>query len=217
MPFDVTLQQASADYTEYTFLEALTPSEQKAAFHVTDSEGQHLCLKIIAPNYDLSRLNREIRALQSLDHPNVAKLKEYTFSSKQGQQRHYIVEEYIEGNDLSDILMPNQQWSNDETSRFFAEICDGLAALRRIHIVHRDLKPSNIRVRDNNSPVIIDFGVARHLDLPDITHTSQGAGIGTPLYFSPEQFVGTKYDIDHRTDLFAVGVLMYQALVPYDS
>lgn len=213
MPFNVTLQDAQTEYPEYTFLKALTPSEQKAAFHVQDSEGQHLCLKIIAPDYDIDRLHREIRALQALDHPNVANLKEYTFSSKQGQQRHFIVEEYVEGDDLSDRLQANQQWPIDEAARFFAELCDGLAATRQIKIVHRDLKPSNIRVRPNGSPVIIDFGVARHLDLPDITNTSQGAGIGTPLYFSPEQFSGTKRDIDHRTDLFAVGVLLYQALV----
>jgi serine/threonine protein kinase len=79
--------------------------------------------------------------------------------------------------------------------------------------VHRDLKPSNIRVRADRSPVIIDFGLARHLDLPDLTRTAEGAAIGTPLYFSPEQFRGTKHDIDHRTDLFALGILVYQALV----
>jgi serine/threonine protein kinase len=88
-----------------------------------------------------------------------------------------------------------------------------LGALRAESIVHRDLKPSNIRVRQDGSPVIIDFGLARHLGLADLTRTSDGAAIGTPLYFAPEQFTGTKRDIDHRTDLFALGVLLYQALV----
>jgi serine/threonine protein kinase len=67
-------------------------------------------------------------------------------------------------------------------------------------------------VRPDGSPVLIDFGLARHLALPDLTNTIQGATIGTPLYFAPEQFDGTKYEIDHRTDLFAVGILIYQAL-----
>ena len=79
-------------------------------------------------------------------------------------------------------------------------------------IVHRDLKPANIRVRPNGSPIIIDFGLSRHLNLPDLTQTIDGAAIGTPRYFAPEQFDGTKYDIDHRTDLFAVGILIYEAL-----
>jgi len=95
----------------------------------------------------------------------------------------------------------------------FAPLCDGLEALRRVNVVHRDLKPQNIRLRPDGSPVIIDFGLARHLDLPDITLTIQGAQIGTPCYFAPEQFEGTKRDIEHRTDLFALGILLYEALV----
>ena len=73
-------------------------------------------------------------------------------------------------------------------------------------------KPENIRVRPDQTPVIIDFGLARHLGLPDLTQTSLGAGIGTPIYFAPEQFDGTKHDIDHRTDLFALGILIYEAI-----
>jgi serine/threonine protein kinase len=212
MPFNMQLEQARIEYPEYTFISALTPSEQKAAFHVRNAAGEDLCLKIIAPNYDIARLDREIMALQSISHPNVVRLREYTRSSKPGIQRHYMVEDYVAGTDLGDRLLPNQQWSTPEVSRFFAELCDGLSALRDLDIVHRDLKPSNIRVRPNGSPVIIDFGLARLLDQPDLTSTSEGAAIGTLRYFSPEQCRGTKYDIDHRTDLFAVGVLLYQAL-----
>ena len=68
-----------------------------------------------------------------------------------------------------------------------------------------------MRVRPDGTPVIIDFGLARHLGLPDLTKTIQGAGIGTPTYFAPEQFDGNKHDIDHRTDLFALGILLYEA------
>ena len=92
-----------------------------------------------------------------------------------------------------------------EVVRFFASLCDGLAALKAKGIVHRDIKPQNIRVRSNGDPVIIDFGLARHLGLPDLTKTIQGARLGTPAYFAPEQFDGNRHDIDHRTDLFAVG------------
>lgn len=124
-----------------------------------------------------------------------------------------MIEDFVEGADLADVLANVGILSRLETSRLFSEVCDGLDALREASIVHRDLKPTNIRVRPSGSPVIIDFGLARHLDRVALTNTSDGAAIGTPMYFAPEQFTGTKHDIDHRTDLFAVGVLIYQALV----
>lgn len=213
MPYVVPIDTARAQFPEYTFVRPLTPSVQKAAFHVRDGDGNDLCLKLIAPNYGRDRLDREIQALQSIQHPNVVQLIEYMFSSKAGQQKHYILEEYVDGEDLSDRLPLGATWPLDEAAAFFEALCNGLAALADQNIVHRDLKPSNIRVRPDGSPVIIDFGLARHLDLPDMTATAQGAQIGTPMYFAPEQFTGTKHDIDCRTDLFALGILMYQALV----
>ena len=153
--------------------------------------------------------------MQRISHPNVVGFKEYVFSSKAGIQQHYIIEEFIHGADLSSKLQSRRAWPICEASRLYSALCDGLAALKVAGIVHRDLKPTNIRVRPNGSPVIIDFGLARHLALPAITKTSEGAGFGTPLYFAPEQFDGTKHDIDHRTDLFAVGILLFESLCGY--
>ena len=212
MAFNVSIDQARHEFPEYEFLSALTPSEQKAAFHVRDKRGTDLCLKIIAPDYGLDRLNREVLALQTVNHPNVAKLREYEFSSRQGVQRHFMVEEFVVGKDLEDVLATGVPWVPEHAAGFFAALCDGLTALEKAGIVHRDLKPTNIRVRPDGSPVIIDLGCARHLNRTDLTRTSQGAAIGTPLYFAPEQFRGTKHDIDGRTDLFAVGVLLYRSL-----
>lgn len=212
MPFNFPLDDAKAAFPEYTFISSLTPSEQKAAFHVKDSSGTDLCLKIIAPNCDIDRVQREILALQSISHPNVVSLREYTFSTSQGRQRHYLIEEFIEGSDMTPLLQVGA-WTTDRVSDFFAALCDGLYALRGANVVHRDLKPTNVRVRPDGTPVIIDFGLARHLGLSDLTRTAQGARLGTPLYFAPEQWEGTKRDIDHRTDLFAVGVLIYEALI----
>jgi len=210
--FTVPLAQAAAMFPEYTFIRALTPSAQKCAFHIRDQQGHDLCLKIISPDYERDRLDREIQALQNLDHPNVVKLVEYTFSSRRGHHRHYLIEEFVDGKDLKDILVPGQPWAAKVAAEFFAAVCDGLSALKAKEIVHRDIKPENIRVRPNGTPVLIDFGLARHLNLPDLTQTVLGAAIGTPLYFAPEQFDGTKHDIDHRTDLFALGILLYEAL-----
>lgn len=213
MPFVVPIETAQASYPDYEFIAALTPSEQKAAFHVVARDGgEHLCLKIINPDYEAERLDREIRALQTIDHQNVVHLREYTFTITSSGNRHYMIEEFIDGTDLKDQLVSGNPWPVERAAQFFAQVCDGLGTVHAARIVHRDLKPSNIRVRPRDVPVIIDFGVARHLSLPDLTRMSQGAALGTPAYFAPEQFTGTRDDIDHRTDLFAVGILLYQAV-----
>ena len=126
-----------------------------------------------------------------------------------------MIEEFVEGKDLEEILKPAQPWPLKKTAILFSQIAEGLSAIKAIDVVHRDLKPQNIRVRSNGDPVIIDFGLARHLVLPDLTNTAEGAGIGTPKYFAPEQFVGTKREIDSRTDLFALGTIMYEALTGF--
>lgn len=212
MPFVVPIETAKRDFPEFTFLEALPPSEQKAAFHVRDSAGNDLCLKLIAPDYSTDRVNREIRALQDINHPNVVRFIEYTYSSRPDRVRHYMVEQFVVGSDLT-VELTQAPWDLTRVAAFFAALAEGLTALQKAQVVHRDLKPNNIRVRPDGTPVIIDFGLARLLKLPDLTETGQGAAIGTPLYFAPEQFEGTKRDIDHRTDLFALGVILHEALV----
>lgn len=212
MQFVVPIESARAQFPDYEFVKALTPSAQKSAFHVRRG-GNDYCLKLIAPNQALDRVQREVLAMQALAHPNIVKVIEYEYSAKAGQARHYIVEEFVDGDDLSAHLVPGEAWSIDELIAVFAPLCDGLAELEAAKIVHRDLKPSNVRIRPDGSPVIIDFGLARLLDMASVTATVEGAMIGTPRYFSPEQFKGTKVDIDHRTDLYALGVMIFEASV----
>lgn len=213
MPYVIEVDEAKKRLPQFKFEKALTPSEQKCAFHVVDADGRHLCLKMIAPAYEPERLAREITALQLISHVNVVKLHEYVYASKAGEQLHYIVEEFVEGDDLTVHLVDGKPWPIDSVVTFFSALFDGLTALRNAGVVHRDLKPANIRVRVDGSPVIVDFGVARHLGLPDLTKTSIGAKVGTPAYFAPEQWDGSRRDIDHRTDIFAAGILLYQALL----
>jgi serine/threonine protein kinase len=214
MPYVVPINVAQGWFPDFEFLAALTPSVQKAAFQVRrKSDGNEFCLKLIAPNYDLDRLGREVLAMQMINHPHVVTMTEYSIAVRGGVQVHYLVENFIAGSDLSAHLAPGTCWPAEKAFPFFAALSDGLSELATHNIVHRDLKPSNIRVRPDGSPVIIDLGLARHLDLPDLTLTGQGAGIGTPKYFAPEQFTGTKHEIDTRTDLFALGILMHEALV----
>lgn len=211
--FQVAIESAQALYPDYNFITALRPSAQKAAFHVEDSSGRALCFKIISPSCSVERVSREIEALMTIQHRNVVKLAGYLRELKPGRSDHYMIEEFIEGIDLEQELSDNRRWSGSYISDFFSQLCDGLAELHRHKIVHRDLKPANILMRaEDSSPVIIDFGLARLLSKPSLTRTEQGAALGTPLYFAPEQWEGSKHDIDHRTDLFAVGLMLYKAL-----
>ncbi len=211
--FEISLEAAQALYPDYKFIRALRPSAQKAAFHVKDKTGTDLCFKIISPACSVERVSREIEALMIIQHPNVVKLAGYLRELKPGRSDHYMIEEFIEGIDLEEELSDNLRWSGSYISEFFSQLCDGLAELHKHKIVHRDLKPANILMRSEDfSPVIIDFGLARLLSKPALTKTEQGAALGTPLYFAPEQWEGSKHDIDHRTDLFAVGLMLYKAL-----
>ena len=212
MPYVVSIDDAKAAYPEYEFVKALTPSAQKAAFHVRDKSKNDLCLKLISPDYDIDRVNREIESLQEISHPNIVKIFEYTYSSREGQRRHFIVEEFVEGKDFTHLLEAGPL-DLKEVRDLFLSLFHGLAELGRLSIVHRDLKPENVRIRTDGAPVIIDFGLVRRLTAPDLTSTAQGAAIGTPAYFAPEQFLGDKRDIDPRTDLFAMGIMLYFALV----
>jgi serine/threonine-protein kinase len=216
MPFQIPIDDARKLFPDYTFVTALTASEQKAAFHVRSASGEELCLKIVNPNFGLDRLPREVEAMLRVNHPNVVEFVEYNFTVKRTGSLHYIIEKFIEGTDLSTEL--GRAWDTARAAQVFSELLDGLDELKKANIVHRDLKPSNIRMRADGKPVVIDFGLARHLDLPDITKT--GTMVGTPFYFAPEQFTGDRRLIDHRTDLFPVGLLLYYALVgrhPFES
>lgn len=210
--FSIDITAARLQYPDYEFVGALTPSAQKAAFHVR-KDGCDYCLKIIAPNQSLERVQREVLAMQTMDHPNVAKVIEYEYSAREGRTRHYLVEQYIDGSDLSEHLECKVPWPIDKIKSVFVPLCEGLEALAHNNIVHRDLKPSNVRVLPSGTPVIIDFGLARLLDTESLTATAEGAMIGTPRYFSPEQLRGTKRDIDPRTDLYALGVMLFEAAV----
>ncbi len=210
MPYDVPIDQAKRDFKEYTFVKRLTASEQKCAFHVKNKEGDDLCLKILNPTCDPARVAREIAAMQSITHPHVARLREY-HTPDASSARYFMVEDFVPGEDLTTVLAA-APLSRKAMAKLFSKIFDGLSALQSQGLVHRDLKPSNIRVRGDGTPVIIDFGLVRHLGLPDVTATAEGAAIGTPMFFAPEQFTGTKRDIDSRTDFFAAGVLIYMAM-----
>ena len=118
----------------------------------------------------------------------------------------YLVMELIAGHPLKDRL-PELPLPPEEVADLGARIADALEDLHKQRVVHLDLKPSNIMIRESGEVVLLDFGLSRHLDLPDLPAEELDGPIGTGAYISPEQVLGTRHE--PRSDLFSLGVLLY--------
>jgi WD40 repeat protein/serine/threonine protein kinase/tetratricopeptide (TPR) repeat protein len=186
------------------------------------AEQQHpirrkVALKVLKPGMDtrqvIARFEAERQALALMDHPNIAKVFDGGSTSS---GRPYFVMELVKGVPITDFCDQNQQTPRQRLE-LFASACAAVQHAHQKGIIHRDLKPSNVlvAVRDGTPLVkIIDFGVAKALgqELTDKTlFTGFAQMIGTPLYMSPEQ-AGHSLDIDTRTDIYSLGVLLYELL-----
>ena len=172
--------------------------------------GREVAIKTILPSATggeeaQQRFEREARAAGVLNHPNLVTI--YEFGQDQGVL--FIAMEYVKGHDLEELLR-EQSLSRSESLEILAQVCDGLAYAHHAGIVHRDIKPSNVRViRDGRRlhAKVMDFGVAR-VSNSDMTAT--GMVMGTVSYMAPEYIRTGKPD--PRSDLFAVGVMLYECL-----
>lgn len=173
------------------------------------SNNVRCALKILTDDVDYNRLGRETDAMRIINSPFVAKLYEFLMVRKPEFSVEYILEEFIEGDDLKKYIDNFKIYTAHETIIFLDQILQGLEACWENKIVHRDIKPANIMVRNDGSPVIVDFGLSRHLDMSSLTSTNFGGTIGTPYFAPPELLEYTKNDIDSKTDLYSLGVTVY--------
>ncbi|WP_394826099.1 serine/threonine-protein kinase [Pendulispora albinea] len=170
--------------------------------------GSTLC----KPSAALERFAREARVTARLHHPNVIQILDYGISARAGGVP-YIIMEYLEGEELEHAISTRGRLPLDETVSIVQTIADVLERAHQQGIVHRDIKPGNVFLHGPDKVVkVLDFGVAR--DEKDLSTRTTQAGeiVGTPFFMSPEQFVKPK-EVDHRCDLWALGVLAYEALV----
>jgi predicted Ser/Thr protein kinase len=176
--------------------------------------GRKVAVKVIALRPDMSdeesyqyqeRFLREAQAAGALEHPNIVSV--YDVGQDAATRRPYIVMEYVEGEDLKQVIRARAPMPPEGAARIAAQIASALDFAHRRGIVHRDIKPANVLLGARGQVKITDFGVAR---LPDSDLTRSDQFVGSPGFMSPEQLRGGT--VDGRSDLFALGVILYELL-----
>ncbi|MAG56714.1 MAG: hypothetical protein CMJ83_10525 [Planctomycetes bacterium] len=153
----------------------------------------------------ISRFKREGRKFGLLRHANLVRV--YALGREHG--RIYIASEFVDGRNLFEILTEDGVFAVEWALEVCRDVANALQAAHEAQVIHRDLKPENIMIRADRVVKVLDFGIAKDLDA-SIVLTRQGTYIGTPAYSAPEQIRGE--DIDHRADIFSLGVILYELL-----
>ncbi len=176
-----------------------------------------VAVKILRPQYSsdkefVTRFHREAQAAASLSHPNVVNI----YDVGQDQDLHYIVMEYISGENLKSLIRKEAPFSINRSLRIALQICEALQHAHENNIIHRDIKPHNILLTADDRVKVTDFGIARAIS--DAGFTQTGVVMGSVQYFSPEQAKGSP--VGPQSDLYALGCVLYEMLtgeVPFNG
>jgi serine/threonine protein kinase len=212
------VQNALSD--RYTVERQIAEGGAARIFLARDRAGLPVALKVLRPELAVSltaeRFLREISLLSRIDHPRIARLLDF------GEREWlvYYVMSYIEGPTLREYLDRERQATIPDAIRGTCEVLDALEYAHGLGVVHRDVKPENIKLSPGGA-VLLDFGIAKAVAASAVVGprvTRSGFTVGTSAYMSPEQVAGVK-DIDHRSDLYSLGCVVYECLTgapPYE-
>jgi serine/threonine protein kinase len=211
----------------YTLVEVIGEGGMGSVYLAEQSEPvkRQVALKLIKTGMDskavLARFDAERQALALMDHPNIARIYDGGVTPS---GLPFFVMELVKGVPLTKYC-DRQRLTVDARLQLFVLVCQAVQHAHQKGIIHRDLKPGNVLVTEVDgrpTPKVIDFGVAKATEqkLTDMSFSDVGAVVGTPTYMSPEQADPTSMDIDTRTDIYALGVMLYELLTgspPIDS
>ncbi|HEV3261496.1 MAG TPA: protein kinase, partial [Gemmataceae bacterium] len=152
------------------------------------------------------RFLREARSVAQLRHPSIVPV----YEAGQHEGVPYLVCEFVQGVTLSDRLS-GERFVASAAADLVAAVADALQYAHEHGVVHRDVKPSNIMLDEDGRPHVMDFGLAKR-DAGEVTVTLEGQVLGTPAYMSPEQARGEGHTVDGRSDVYSLGVILYQLL-----
>jgi serine/threonine protein kinase len=204
---------------QYELTDLLARSGMASIFKAVDADGgAPVALKVPYIQYESDvvfseRFRREEEVGQRLVHPNVVRVL-----TPREKSRMYMAMEYVEGRSLRAILHAKEPLPTDQALDIARQVCGALAYLHENGVVHRDVKPENILITASGQVKLLDFGIALFEAERRLTWMGLSNAIGTPDYMAPEQIRGRRGD--PRTDIYAVGLLLYEMLtrnLPYDS
>ncbi|ACF43358.1 serine/threonine protein kinase [Pelodictyon phaeoclathratiforme] len=181
--------------------------------------GQRVAIKALLPHlagdpYVRSLFEREAKALAKLDHPGIVSLIDYH------PDKLLLVQQYIDGMDLEEYITHHRgPIPEEESKELFCKLLEAFAYVHRSGVIHRDIKPANILMTRGNQVKVVDFGIAKDTNIA--RETATGLSPGTVAYMSPEQIKSKQGEpLDHRTDIYSLGVVLHQMLTgkaPYNT
>ena len=197
---------------DYLIMEEIGRGATGIIFHARHAHsGRDVALKVLniaakQDGHEVARFHREITTVRRLNHPNLVRIVDH---GSQGEL-HYFAMEFLGGRTLRALIDERGHLSPYEAAEYMRDAARGLAYAHQHGIVHRDVKPSNLIVLDDGSVKVLDFGLA--FEKAGAPLTATGLAHGTPAYMSPEQIESNGRQLDERTDVYSLGVAIYEAL-----
>jgi len=197
---------------QYNITREIGRGSMGVVFEAEDTtNNQTIALKVLPPHISRSdkiikRFLREAESVAKLKHPNIVKI--YGIGHKDSV--YYYAMELIKGRPLDEILINDGILPFNETADIILQACKAIQFAHSFSIIHRDIKPGNIIISKSGEVTLTDFGLARQEKAATLTES--GALVGTPIYMSPEQVMARRGGVDKRTDIYSLGVTLYQLL-----